>query len=142
MTVEDPGALHEPVMVEQVLAQVEPAKDGEIMDGTAGGGGHSRALLARYPGCRVLLVDRDPIALREARGVLAEYRNRISLVEGTFDEVAREAGATGPRLAGALLDLGVSTHQLDSDRRGFSFRPEASLDMRMAGAASGAASGA
>ncbi len=142
MTVEDPGAFHEPVMVEQVLAQFEPAKDGEIMDGTAGGGGHSRALLARYPGCRVLLVDRDPIALREARGVLAEYRNRISLVEGTFDEVAREAGATGPRLAGALLDLGVSTHQLDSDRRGFSFRPEASLDMRMAGAASGAASGA
>ena len=142
MTVQDPGAFHEPVMVQQVLAQFESAKDGEIMDGTAGGGGHSRALLARYPASRVLLVDRDPIALQEARSALAEYRDRISLVEGTFDEVAREAGAAGPRFAGVLLDLGVSTHQLDSDRRGFTFRPEALLDMRMAGEGSGEATAA
>ncbi len=129
-------------MVGQVLAQLEPAGDGEIMDGTAGGGGHSRALLARYPGCRVLLADRDPAALREAARTVAAYADRISLVEGTFDEVALEAGATGPRLAGALLDLGVSTHQLASDRRGFSFRPEAALDMRMAGPSGGGASAA
>ena len=129
-------------MVEQVLAQFESAKDGEIMDGTAGGGGHSRALLARYPECRVVLVDRDPIALQEARSALDEYRDRISLVDGTFDAVAREAGVAGLGLAGVLLDLGVSTHQLDSDRRGFTFRPEAPLDMRMAGKGSGEASAA
>lgn len=142
MTVESPSAFHQPVMVDQVLAHLEPAKNGEIMDGTAGGGGHSRALLARYPRCRILVVDRDPVALAAARRTLAEFLDRISLVEARFDEAARTAGARGPRLAGALLDLGVSTHQLDSDHRGFSFRSDVVLDMRMSGAARGEPSAA
>ncbi len=126
-------AFHRPVMVEEVLAHLEPAGDGEIMDGTVGGGGHSRALLERYPACRIVAVDRDPIALEAARMALEEYRDRVSFVEARFDEAAIEIGEAGPSLSGALLDLGVSGHQLDVDERGFSFRDEAPLDMRMAG---------
>ena len=127
------GTFHRSVMVEEVLAHLEPAGDGEIMDGTVGGGGHSQALLARYAACRVVAVDRDPIALEVARMALQEYQDRVFFIEARFDEAAAEVGAQGPRLSGALLDLGMSTHQLDVDERGFSFRPEVTLDMRMAG---------
>ncbi len=101
------------------------------MDGTVGGGGHSRALLQRYPRCSVIAVDRDPIALRRAREELREFADRVSFREAAFDEVAQELAAQGATLSGALLDLGVSAHQLDVDERGFSFRPQAPLDMRM-----------
>ena len=131
------GTFHRSVMVEEVLAHLEPAGDGEIMDGTVGGGGHSQALLVRYPACRVVAVDRDPIALEVARMALQEYQDRVSFIEARFDEAAAEVGAQGPRLSGALLDLGMSTHQLDVDERGFSFRPEVTLDMRMAGGVRG-----
>ena len=127
------GTFHRSVMVEEVLAHLEPAGDGEIMDGTVGGGGHSQALLARYAACRVVAVDRDPIALEVARMALQEYQDRVFFIEARFDEAAAEVGAQGTRLSGALLDLGMSTHQLDVDERGFSFRPEVTLDMRMAG---------
>ena len=120
-------------MVEEVLAHLEPAKDGEIMDGTVGGGGHSRALLERYPACRILAVDRDPAALVAAQEALVAFQDRVSFVEARFDEAALNLAEGGPRLSGALLDLGVSTHQLDQDARGFSFRPEVILDMRMGG---------
>ena len=128
---------HRPVLVEQVLAHLEPGSDGEIMDGTVGGGGHSRALLERYPACRVLAVDRDPMALAAAQDTLKAYHDRVSFVEARFDEAAAQLGDQGPRLSGALLDLGVSTRQLDLDARGFSFRPHVPLDMRMAGSARG-----
>ena len=128
---------HRPVMVNEVLAQFEPAKDGEIMDGTVGGGGHSRALLERYRACRVIAVDQDPEALEAAKALLLSYIDRVSFKEARFHETAVEAGAQGPSLAGAFLDLGVSAYQLDRDDRGFSFRDPAPLDMRMAGAARG-----
>ena len=131
------GTFHRSVMVEEVLAHLEPAGDGEIMDGTVGGGGHSQALLVRYPACRVVAVDRDPLALEAARMALQEYQDRVSFMEARFDEAAAEVGAHGPRLSGALLDLGMSTHQLDVDERGFSFRQEVTLDMRMAGGVHG-----
>ncbi len=123
---------HRPVMVAEVLAHLEPARHGEIMDGTVGGGGHSRALLERYPSCRILAVDRDPAALEHARAVLEPFEHRVSFRSDRFDDTAVELAAEGPRLSGALLDLGVSAHHLDEDARGFSFRPEVPLDMRMA----------
>ena len=136
------GTFHRSVMVEEVLAHLEPAGGGEIMDGTAGGGGHSHALLVRYPACRVIAVDRDPIALEATRIALQEHQDRVSFIEACFDEAAVEVGAHGPRLSGALLDLGMSTHQLDLDERGFSFRREVTLDMRMAGGSRGEATAA
>lgn len=129
----DPETFHRPVMVEEVLAHMEPAKDREIMDGTVGGGGHSRALLERYPTCRVLAVDQDPEALDAAKVELAPFGERVSFKEARFHEAALDADFQGSLLAGALLDLGVSTHQLDREGRGFSFRDRVPLDMRMAG---------
>lgn len=123
---------HRPVMVEEVVAHMEPARDGEIMDGTVGGGGHSLALLERYPRCRILAVDRDPQALEAARVALREHEDRVRFMEARFDEAAASIAASNGRLSGALLDLGVSAHQLDVDERGFTFRPDAPLDMRMA----------
>ncbi len=125
------AAFHHPVLVEEVLEALEPAARGEVLDGTVGGGGHSRALLERYQECRVLAVDRDPEALEEARASLREFGDRVRFLRARFDDAARGAGLAGPSLAGALLDLGVSAHQIDADHRGFTFRPEAPLDMRM-----------
>ncbi|MEX0935321.1 MAG: 16S rRNA (cytosine(1402)-N(4))-methyltransferase RsmH [Gemmatimonadota bacterium] len=135
-------SFHRPVLVNEVLAHLEPAQRGKIMDGTAGGGGHSLALLERYRACRIVAVDRDPIALEATRMALKDFEDRVRFVEARFDEAAVSAGLVGPTLMGALLDLGLSTHQLDSDERGFSFRPQALLDMRMAGDARGEASAA
>ncbi|MEX1257030.1 MAG: 16S rRNA (cytosine(1402)-N(4))-methyltransferase RsmH [Gemmatimonadota bacterium] len=125
---------HQPVLVREVVNLMEPAGRGEIMDGTAGGGGHTLALLERYPECRILAVDRDPEALAAARVNVGRHEGRVRFFEGGFEEAARSAADEGPKLAGALLDLGVSAHQLDRDARGFTFRPEAPLDMRMTGA--------
>lgn len=112
---------------------MESAGRGEIMDGTVGGGGHTLALLERYPECRIFAVDRDPEALAATRERTAKYGDRVRFHEGGFEEAALARAAAGAELAGALLDLGVSAHQLDRDARGFTFRPEAQLDMRMTG---------
>ena len=121
---------------------MEPAGHGEILDGTVGGGGHSLALLERYPECRILAVDRDPEALAAARATLASHGDRVRFVEARFDHAAESFVAERAALSGALLDLGVSGHQLDRDSRGFTFRPGAPLDMRMGGAGSGAVTAA
>jgi len=125
---------HLPVLVREVVAALEPASQGEIMDGTVGGGGHARALLERFPECRILAVDRDPEALERARRELASFGDRVRFVQARFDDAARGAGIAGPALAGALLDLGISSRQIDRPERGFSFQAEdAPLDMRMEG---------
>ncbi len=136
------SAFHRPVLVKEVVSALEPAAHGEILDGTVGGGGHSRALLERYPECRILAVDRDPEALEEARRALSDFGTRVRFLEARFDEAAEGASLAGPSLSGALLDLGVSTHQIDSDRRGFTFRPEAPLDMRMSAGQAGSTTAA
>jgi 16S rRNA (cytosine1402-N4)-methyltransferase len=100
------------------------------MDGTLGGGGHTRLLLERSGDIRVLGVDRDPDALAEARRSLVAYGDRVRYLHARFDH-AVDSLSEGERLAGALLDLGVSSHQLDVDARGFTFRTGAALDMRM-----------
>jgi 16S rRNA (cytosine1402-N4)-methyltransferase len=130
-------SFHRPVLVEELLGHLESAREGEIMDGTVGGGGHSGALLERYPQCRVVAVDRDPEAISVARLALAAYQDRVRFIEAPFDVAAATLAGKGPHLSGALLDLGVSTHQLDRDERGFSFRGDAPLDMRMSGGTSG-----
>ncbi len=129
---------HAPVLVEEVMSHLL-AGDGLYLDGTAGGGGHAEALLERCPGCRLLAVDRDPEALETARARLDGHAGRVAFARMSFRDAPRHPRLRGERLAGALLDLGVSSHQLDRRRRGFTFRRGAALDMRMDQEAPGSA---
>lgn len=121
---------HVPVLVEEVMRYLI-TDDGLYLDGTVGGGGHAGAILARCPGCRVLAVDRDPEALEAARERLASSADRVLFAQMSFRDAPGQSRLGGRGLAGALLDLGVSSHQLDRRRRGFTLRRGARLDMRM-----------
>jgi len=125
-------AYHVPVMVREVVSYLQPERGGLYFDGTVGGGGHSEAILEAGETARVIGVDRDPEALEGAARRLARYGERVRLMRARFADAA--ARIEEP-LAGALLDLGVSSRQIDEPGRGFSFRPGVPLDMRMAGAA-------
>ena len=120
---------HAPVMVEEVLELLRGAK--EVLDCTLGGGGHSEALLAA--GARVTALDQDEAASEEARKRLAahEAAGRFIAFRGNFSDVDQLPEVSRRDFDGVLADLGVSSHQIDSDARGFSFRPGALLDMRM-----------
>jgi 16S rRNA (cytosine1402-N4)-methyltransferase len=123
--------LHEPVMVPEVLTLLAPARGGLFVDCTVGLGGHGRALL-EAGASRLLGLDRDQAALAVAGETLAAFRDRIELVHADYrdlDRVLDERGIGG--VDGALADLGVSSMQLDGDGRGFSFRRDEPLDMRM-----------
>lgn len=126
---------HVPVLVDEVMDALQPERGGTYLDGTLGGGGHALALLERGPEARLVGVDRDPDAISEAGRRLERYGDRVRLVPAIFADAVEAAGIAPGSLAGALLDLGVSSHQIDADARGFTFRPGAPLDMRMAGAA-------
>lgn len=105
---------------------------GLVLDATVGGGGHASALLRHQPHLSVVGLDRDPVALRAARSSLEGYGSRARLFLARFDhleEVLEDLGS--PELAGALFDLGVSSPQLDDPARGFSYRAQGPLDMRM-----------
>jgi 16S rRNA (cytosine1402-N4)-methyltransferase len=123
------SSYHAPVMVEEVVALLSGAK--EVLDCTVGGGGHSEALLAA--GSSVVALDRDEAAMTEARKRLAPYEasGRFLAIRGNFGEIDRIPELAGREFDGVLADLGVSSHQIDADDRGFSFRPGALLDMRM-----------
>jgi len=116
-------------MVDEVVALFSGAE--EVLDCTLGGGGHSEALLAS--GSSVVALDRDEIAVAEARKRLAPYEasGRFLAIRGNFGEIDRIDEIQGRLFDAILADLGVSSHQIDADERGFSFRPGALLDMRM-----------
>ena len=120
---------HEPVLGDEVLGLLEPRGVGLYLDGTVGGGGHTRLILERCTACRVLAVDRDPEALEHARISLAEFGDRVRFRRARFDRALQEDDREG--LDGALLDLGVSSHQIDAEARGFTFARDVALDMRM-----------
>jgi 16S rRNA (cytosine1402-N4)-methyltransferase len=117
---------HIPVLIEAILRDCAPV-GGVWLDGTLGAGGYTRALLAAGAE-RVIGVDRDPLALRMATDWAAPYGNRVRLVAGTFSDLDDLAGEP---LDGVVLDLGVSSMQLDQAERGFSFMKDGPLDMRM-----------
>lgn len=121
---------HVPVLVDEVVRLLDPKRGGVYLDGTLGGGGHSEALLraGAESGARVVGVDRDAEALAEAWARLSAYGERFEARQGDFADAVE---ALETELAGALLDLGVSSHQIDEAARGFSFRPGSPLDMRM-----------
>jgi 16S rRNA (cytosine1402-N4)-methyltransferase len=120
-------------MVEEALEALGDAREGTILDGTLGGGGHTEAMLVRWPRCRVLGVDRDPEAIEAAGSRLASFSDRVRLLHMRFDEAPSDAQVSQEGLDGALLDLGISSWQLDAAHRGFAFRPGQLLDMRMEG---------
>lgn len=125
---------HVPVMVAEVLGYLRPERGGVYLDGTLGGGGHAEAVLETSPSAVVVGLDRDPEARAEAERRLARFGARFRSVAGNFASAAHEAGLEANTLSGVLLDLGISSHQIDIDRRGFTFRSGAPLDMRMEGA--------
>ncbi|MEI6491429.1 MAG: 16S rRNA (cytosine(1402)-N(4))-methyltransferase RsmH [Verrucomicrobiota bacterium] len=130
-TNENGCAYHVPVMVDEVAALLRPAPGMLFLDGTIGGGGHSERLLES--GAEVIGLDQDAEAVAEARGRLARFGSRLRIVEANFREVGRVLEELGERrgLAGALLDIGVSSHQLDTAARGFAMMKDGPLDMRM-----------
>jgi 16S rRNA (cytosine1402-N4)-methyltransferase len=124
------GDYHLPVFPAEVAEWMAPGPDQFIIDGTLGGGGHSEIFLKA--GARVLGVDRDPEALAHARARLAAFGGRFSTWEGNFSRLPEIPEIQmGERADGLLMDLGVSSRQLDSAARGFSFMREGPLDMRM-----------
>jgi len=125
---------HQPVLLEEVLAALAPLEGCRFVDGTFGAGGYSRAMLAQ--GALVTGIDRDPRVLAFAEAVKADFRDRFSFVAGRFAELdsLADAGADG-----VVLDIGVSSMQLDEAERGFSFLRDGPLDMRMSGAGRSAA---
>jgi len=126
---------HVPVLLDRVVALLEPAVDGAeatVVDATLGLGGHAEALLARFPSLRVVGVDRDPEALALAERRLAPYADRLTTVHAVYDAIPDLLNARGiDHVDGVLFDLGVSSLQLDRAERGFAYAQDAPLDMRM-----------
>ncbi len=122
---------HIPVLVEAVVAALAPRAGGAYVDATFGSGGYARAILAAAP-CRVWGIDRDPEAAARAGALVARFEGRLVVLRGWFGEldVLLERAGAGP-VDGVAFDLGMSSEQVDSAGRGFSFRLEGPLDMRM-----------
>jgi len=124
--------LHVPVLLDEVVQHLAPTAGARIVDGTFGAGGYSSALLAAAPDVRVLAIERDPDALAAGAALVARFAGRLLLVAGRFGDLdtIAEANAFLP-LDGVVLDIGVSSMQLDQAARGFSFMADGPLDMRM-----------
>lgn len=123
---------HVPVMLAEVLDALQPHDGGIYVDGTFGAGGYTRAILAAA-GTRVLAIDRDPSAIRAGHALAAAHGGRLTLLEGRFADMESLLGGAGvTAVDGIVLDIGVSSMQLDQAERGFSFLRDGPLDMRMA----------
>jgi len=124
---------HKPVLLEEVIDGLAIKPDGIYVDGTLGGAGHSKVIASRLTGQgRLIGIDRDEAAIAAATGNLKEYADRVTVVRGNYEDTAnilRELGIDS--VDGMLLDLGVSSYQLDTPERGFTYRDDAPLDMRM-----------
>ncbi len=130
---------HVPVMLEEVLGLLRPADGETYVDGTFGGGGYARALLEAAD-CTVWAIDRDPEAVARGARMAAEFKGRLTVLEGRFGDMKALLNGHGiDAVDGIVLDLGVSSFQLADAARGFSFQAEGPLDMRMGGSGPNAA---
>jgi 16S rRNA (cytosine1402-N4)-methyltransferase len=126
------AAPHVPVLLAEVLEALAPKPDGCYLDGTFGAGGYARAILDAAPGSTLLALDRDPTAVAGGAGLVAAMAGRLTLAQARFGELAQEAERFQMTpLDGVVLDIGVSSMQIDQAERGFSFRFDGPLDMRM-----------
>ncbi|HLB32725.1 MAG TPA: 16S rRNA (cytosine(1402)-N(4))-methyltransferase RsmH [Chthoniobacterales bacterium] len=129
-TIEREGFFHKPVLSQEVIDFLKPQPGAVFLDGTLGGGGH--ALLLLQAGATVIGCDRDKEALMHARERLASFGDRFLSIESNYADIPRHLASMGIKAVdGVLLDLGVSSYQLDTPERGFSFQKEGPLDMRM-----------
>lgn len=126
--IESSGGPHVPVLLEEVVAALAPLAGSRVVDGTFGAGGYSRALLEA--GAEVIAIDRDPSVLPHAEKLKQEFPERFTFLSGTFSQLDALAGPHAP-INGVVLDIGVSSMQLDEAGRGFSFMRDGPLDMRM-----------
>jgi len=127
-----PQFSHKPVLLEEVLDALSLRGDGMFLDGTVGGAGHSSAIASKLTTGKLIALDRDDTAIAVARERLSRFGDRAEVVKSNFVDMAKvckDKGIEG--LDGILLDLGVSSHQLDTPERGFSYMHDAPLDMRM-----------
>ncbi|HEX3401287.1 MAG TPA: 16S rRNA (cytosine(1402)-N(4))-methyltransferase RsmH [Acetobacteraceae bacterium] len=127
----DPMPSHTPVMLPEVLGMLAPREGGIYLDGTFGGGGYATGILEAAP-CTLWAIDRDPDAIARGASLAARYPGRLHLIHGQFGnllDLLAEQGVTA--LDGVVLDVGVSSFQIDDPARGFSFRGDGPLDMRM-----------
>jgi len=123
---------HVPVMLAEVIATLAPRDEATYLDCTFGGGGYARAILDAAPRCTLFALDRDPDAIARGACLVARYAPRLQLIEGRFGDMLVHLAARGvTALDGVVMDLGVSSFQLDEAGRGFSFRADGPLDMRM-----------
>ncbi|WP_447003670.1 16S rRNA (cytosine(1402)-N(4))-methyltransferase RsmH [Saccharothrix isguenensis] len=125
-------ARHVPVLLDRVLDLLAPAladRDAVFVDCTLGLGGHSEAVLRAHPRVRLIGLDRDPQAIELSRRRLAPFADRVDFVQTTYDGIAQAVGGT--KVDGILMDLGVSSLQLDAEERGFAYSKDSPLDMRM-----------
>ncbi|MDB5533332.1 MAG: mraW [Hyphomicrobiales bacterium] len=130
-------ARHVPVLLEAVLTALKPETGGLFLDATFGAGGYSRAIL-QHADVRLLALDRDPSAIRDGQALVTEMAGRLMLEQARFGEMVAVADRlglgkieSGPQFDGVVLDIGVSSMQIDEAERGFSFRLDGPLDMRM-----------
>ncbi len=122
---------HVPVLLEEVLEILAPRDDGIYLDGTFGGGGYAEGIL-KSAACTLWAIDRDPAAVQRGLALAARYPGRLHMLEGCFGDMLDLLSTHGVvALDGIVLDLGVSSFQLDQPERGFSFRADGPLDMRM-----------
>ncbi len=123
---------HQPVLYQEIIHSLQPLGDGHYIDGTLGAGGHAEGILeASAPDGRLLGLDVDPVALAIARERLARFGDRAILVYASYTEMTAQAAGLGwQAVDGVLLDLGLSSMQIDNAQRGFSFLADAPLDMR------------
>ena len=125
------SSIHKPVMLREVLENLSPAENETLLDGTFGAGSYSKAILEQA-NCSLYAIDRDPEALDRAAPILSEFTGRFQILEGCFGDMSDLLAEVGvSQLDGIVLDIGVSSPQLDDAERGFSFREDGPLDMRM-----------
>ena len=123
--------MHIPVMLPEVLEALQPRRSAAYLDATFGGGGYARAILQAAP-CTLWAIDRDPDAIARGAALAAEHPGRLHLLHGSFGDMVALLAAQGVhQLDGVVMDLGVSSFQIDDPARGFSFRADGPLDMRM-----------
>ena len=128
---EDNRERHVPVLLREAMAHLAPRAGGVYVDATFGAGGYARAILA-VPGTRLFAIDRDPEAIAGGQALAAQYPDRLTLLHGRFSDMERLLGEQGvSAVDGVVMDLGVSSMQLDAAGRGFSFLREGPRDMRM-----------
>lgn len=123
---------HISVLLNEVLDGLSIKPDGIYVDGTLGGAGHSLEIVKRLRNGKLIGIDQDPAALEKSKEVLADYMDRVILIHSNYSGIKRVLREIGfDKVDGILLDLGVSSHQLDTEERGFSHNKDAPLDMRM-----------